>query len=193
MGYKILITCIIICGCVTSPMVYRTYIELLNKKYNANAICVNFKDKRKGLCGRAIAVKFDDGTEYYNSILDDDYCVSIHSRYIIVPSCITSMYRSLKRGVEIFLGDFWAIEIFNEKYDDNKGTYFVLVNTSKGESFLNSLDIVIHPTQIDYEECCMKYNWCIHRNPYPMPEEDRKVFFQNVVSIPFDQMSVKEF
>jgi hypothetical protein len=38
----------------------------------------------------------------------------------------------------------------------------------------------------------MKYNWCMHRNPYTMPEEDRKAFYQDVVSMPFDQMAAKD-
>lgn len=190
--YDNLITCDIICGCVSSPMVYRTYIEFLNDKYKANAVSVNFKDKRKGWRGKAIAVKFDDGTEYYNSILDDDYCVSFHSRYNIRPSCFNCKYRNLKRGADFTLGDFWAIEKYNEEYDDNKGTSFVLVNTSKGETLLNSLDLVIHPMDIDYEDYCMKYNWCMHRNPYTMPEDDRKTFYQDVVSMPFDLMAAKD-
>lgn len=190
--YDNLITCDIICGCVSSPMVYRTYIEFLNQKFQANAVSVNFKDKRKGWRGKAIAVKFDNGEEYYNSILDDDYCVSFHSRYNIRPSCFNCKYRSLQRGADITLGDFWAIEKYNEAFDDNKGTSFVLVNTSKGEKALQQLDLNIHRMDIDYEEYCMKYNWCMHRNPYGMPEEDRRTFYQDVVNMPFDQMAAKD-
>jgi len=190
--YDNLITCDIICGCVSSPMVYRTYIDFLNQKYVANAVSVNFKDKRKGWRGKAIAVKFDNGEEYYNSILDDDYCVSFHSRYNIRPSCFNCKYRNLKRGADFTLGDFWAIEKYNEAFDDNKGTSFVLVNTTKGEKALQQLNLNIHLMGIDYEEYCMKYNWCMHRNPYGMPEEDRKTFYQDVASMPFDQMAVKD-
>lgn len=190
--YSNLITCDIICGCVSSPMVYRTYIEFLNEKYNANAVSVNFKDKRKGWRGKAIAVKFDNGEEYYNSILDDDYCVSFHSRYNIRPSCFNCKYRNLKRGADITLGDFWAIEKYKEEFDDNRGTSFVLVNTEKGDAILNSLDLNIHKMGIDYGEYCMKYNWCMHRNPYKMREEDRRAFYQDVVSMPFDQMAAKD-
>ena len=190
--YDNLITCDIICGCVSSPMVYRTYIDFLNNKYNAHAVSVNFKDKRKGWRGKAIAVKFDNGEEYYNSILDDDYCVSFHSRYNIRPSCFNCKYRSLQRGADITLGDFWAIEKYNETYDDNQGTSFVLVNTEKGDKAINDLDVIIHPMDIDYEEYSTKYNWCMHRNPYAMPEEDRKAFYQDVVSMPFDQMAAKD-
>ena len=192
MEYENLITCDIICGCVSSPMVYRMYIDFLNKKYDANAVSVNFKDKRKGWRGKAIAVKFDNGEEYYNSILDDDYCVSFHSRYNIRPSCFNCKYRSLQRGADITLGDFWAIEKYNETFDDNRGTSFALVNTTKGEKALLSLDLNIHLMDIDYEDYCMKYNWCMHRNPYGMPEEDRGAFYQDVKSMPFDQMAAKD-
>ena len=190
--YENLITCDIICGCVSSPMVYRTYIDFLNKKFNANAISVNFKDKRKGWRGKAIAVKFDNGEEYYNSILDDDYCVSFHSRYNIRPSCFNCKYRNLQRGADITLGDFWAIEKYNEAYDDNRGTSFVLINTSRGDKALNELDLIIHPMDIDYEEYSTNYNWCMHRNPTGMPEESRNTFYQDVVSMPFDQMAAKD-
>lgn len=190
--YSNLITCDIICGCVSSPMVYRKYIDFLNKKYEANVVSVNFKDKRKGWRGKAIAVKFDNGEEYYNSILDDDYCVSFHSRYNIRPSCFNCKYRNLKRVADITLGDFWAIEKYNEEFDDNKGTSFVLVNTVKGETALKQLDLNIHLMDINYEEYCIKYNWCMHCNPYAMPEENRKNFYQDVASMAFDEMAMKD-
>lgn len=190
--YDNLITCDIICGCVSSPMVYRTYIEFLNQKYEANAVSVNFKDKRKGWRGKAIAVMFDNDKEYFNSILDDDYFVSFHSRFNIRPSCFNCKYRNLKRAADITLGDFWAIDKYNEAFDDNKGTSFVLVNTTKGEKVLLQLDLNIHLMDINYEEYCKKYNWCMHRNPYAMPDEDRKTFYKDVVSMPFDQMALKD-
>lgn len=187
-----LITCDIICGCVSSPGVYRTYIEFLNKKYNSNVVSVNFKDKRAGWRGKAIAVKFANGEEYLNSILDDDYCVSFHSRYNIRPSCFNCKYRSLKRGADFTLGDFWAIEQYQPEYDDNKGTSFVLTNTSKADKILNELDINKHLMDIDYEEYSSKFNWCMHRNPWTMPEEDRKQFYEDVWSMPFNEMAMKD-
>lgn len=190
--YENLITCDILCGCVSSPEVYKTYIEFLNNKYQSQAVSVNFKDKRAGWRGKAIAVKFANGQEYLNSILDDDYCVSFHSRYNLRPSCFNCKYRSLKRGADFTLGDFWAIEKYNEAFDDNKGTSFVLVNTTKADKLLNSLDLNNHVMDIEYEEYCMKYNWCMHRNPYAMPVEDRKTFYEDVKSMPFDEMAVKD-
>lgn len=190
--YDNLITVDLICGCVSSPMVYRTYIEYLNNKYATNVISVNFKDKRAGWRGKAIAVKFDNGTEYYNSILDDDYCVSFHSRYNIRPSCFHCKYRNLKRNADITLGDFWGVEKYNSSLDDNKGTSFVLVNTNKGDVLLNAIDMTLHLMDIDYEEYCNNVNWCMHRDPTGMPDGDRQTFYNDVKTMPFDQMSAKD-
>lgn len=190
--YNNLVTCDIICGCVSSPGVYKTYIDFLNKKYNSRVVSVNFKDKRAGWRGKSIAVKFASGEEYLNSILDDDYCVSFHSRYNIRPSCFNCKYRNLKRGADFTLGDFWAIEKYYPEYDDNKGTSFVLTNTTKATIILDELDVIKHPMDIDYEEYSTKFNWCMHRNPTGMPEQDRKTFYDDLYSMPFDQMAMKD-
>ena len=190
--YENLLTCDIICGCVSSPGVYKIYINHLNETHHSQVVSVNFKDKRAGWRGKAIAVSFANGEEYLNSILDDDYCVSFHSRYNIRPSCFNCKYRNLKRGADFTLGDFWAIEKYNPEYDDNKGTSFVLTNTEKGERILNELDIVKHLMDIDYEEYSSKFNWCMHRNPYTMPEEERKQFYDDLKSMPFNEMAMKD-
>lgn len=189
--YENLLTCDIICGCVSSPGVYKSYINHLNETHDSRVVSVNFKDKRAGWRGKAIAVKFANGEEYLNSILDDDYCVSFHSRYNIRPSCFNCKYRNLRRGADFTLGDFWAIEKYNPNYDDNKGTSFVLTNTQKADRILNDLDIIIHPMDIDYEDYSNKFNWCMHRNPYTMPDADRKQFYDDVQSMPFNVMAMK--
>lgn len=191
-SYDNLITCDIICGCVSSPEVYRTYIEYLNNKYQSNVVSVNFNDKRAGWRGKAIAVKFESGEEYLNSILDDDYCFSFHSRFNIRPSCFNCKYRNLRRGADFTLGDFWAIELYNPEFDDNKGTSFVLTNTSKADAIIKELDINIHLMEIYYEEYSNKYNWCMHRNPWPMPDGERKQFYDDVKSMPFNEMAMKD-
>lgn len=190
--YKNLITCDLICGCVSSPDVYKRYIGFLMEKYNSKVISVNFKDKRLGWRGKAIAVGFENGIEYYNSILDDDYCVSFHSRFNIRPSCFNCKYRSFQRSADLTLGDFWAIEKYAPEYDDNKGTSFVLVNTSKGEEYMNKIEgMEMVKMDIDLEEYATKYNWRLHKNPTGMPEDARRTFYEDVQSMPFNKMAIK--
>jgi len=191
--YENLLTCDLICGCVSSPDVFRRYIDFLNEKYQSKVISVNFKDKRRGRREKSIAISFQNGYEYYNSILDDDYCVSFHSRYNIRPSCFACKYRSLARVSDITLGDFWAIEKYNKEFDDNKGTSFVLINSAKGERYYNSLEnIDDHLMDIDLNQYCTLYNWCMHRNPTKMPKDERATFYSDVHTMKFDEMASKD-
>lgn len=190
--YENLITCDLICGCVSSPDVYKRYIDFISKKYDSKVTSVNFKDKRLGWRGKAIAITFENGQEYYNSILDDDYCVSFHSRFNIRPSCFNCKYRSLERSADLTLGDFWAIEKYAPQYDDNKGTSFVLVNTVKGNKYMQEIkDMEIVLMDIDLEDYATNYNWCLHKNPIGMPDDARKNFYNDVHTLPFDLMATK--
>lgn len=190
--YNNLLTCDLICGCVSSPDVYGRYIKFLTDKYGSKVVSVNFKDKRQGWRGKAVAVSFANGAEYYNSILDDDYCVSFHSRFNIRPSCFSCKYRSLERSADLTLGDFWAIEKYAPEYDDNKGTSFVLVNTSKGDMFLHKIEkMEMVRMCIDLEDYATKYNWCLHKNPTGMPGYDRKTFYEDLHTMSFDKMALK--
>ena len=63
----------------------------------------------------------------------------------------------------------------------------------KGQNILNNLDdITCRPMDIYYEEYANLYNWCLHKNPIGMPEEDRKQFYLDVDSMPFDKMAEKD-
>lgn len=190
--YQKLITCDLICGCVSSPEVYLKYILEIQDKYNSKVTFVNFKDKRKGWRGKGISILFENGEEYYNSILDDDYVVSFHSRYNIRPSCFKCKYRALNRGADITLGDFWAIEKYNPAFDDNKGTSFVMTNTRKGEEMVLMMpDMEVHELNIDVEDYSTKFNWCMHKNPDAPDVLKRKLFYDDLKSMPFDKVSEK--
>lgn len=59
--YEKLVTCDLICGCVSSPKVYSKYIYEIQNKYNSEVTFVNFKDKRKGWRGKGISILFKNG------------------------------------------------------------------------------------------------------------------------------------
>ena len=191
--YDNLLTCDLICGCVSSPMVYKKYIEYMNTKYASRAVKINFKDKRAGWREKGISIIFENGVEYYDSILNDDYIVSFHSRYNIRPSCFNCKQRSVKRSSDITLGDFWGIENYNQRIDDNKGLSIVLANTQKGEQAIKRLsDAEIIPMELDVEDYASKYNWCLHKNPTDMPREDRRHFYEDVMLMDFGEMAKKD-
>ena len=190
--YAGLTTCDLICGCVSSPKVYLRYIEYLSEKYDGTVVAVNFKDKREGWRAKSIAIAFDNGKEYYNSILDDDYVVSFHSRYNIRPSCFHCKYRSLRRVADITLGDFWAIEKYDPFFDDDKGTSWVMTNTTKGERMVNGMkDTDIAAIPLDINDYATRYNLRLHLDPEEPDRSCRAVFYRDLDLMTFDVLAVK--
>lgn len=188
-----LFTCDLICGCVSSPKVYKIYIQYLQEKFHSTIKSVNFKDKRNGWRDKSIAIRFENGKEYYNSILDDDYVVSFHSRYNIRPSCFHCKYRGLRRVADLTLGDFWAIEKYNNSYDDNKGTSFVMTNSYKGDYFLFTCEnfMNIHKMEINTADYCTKYNLRMLYNPTSPELSKRKAFYDDLDKLSFYLLSQK--
>lgn len=190
--YAGLTTCDLICGCVSSPKVYLRYIEYLSEKYDGTVVAVNFKDKREGWRVKSIAIAFDNGKEYYNSILDDDYVVSFHSRYNIRPSCFHCKYRSLRRVADITLGDFWAIEKYDPFFDDDKGTSWVMTNTTKGERMVNGMkDTDIAAIPLDINDYAIRYNLRLHLDPEEPDRSCRAAFYRDLDLMTFDVLAVK--
>ncbi len=98
----------------------------------------------------------------------------------------------MQRSADITLGDFWAIEKYAPEYDDNKGTSFVLVNTSKGDEYMHKIsEMEMVKMDINLEDYATKYNWCLHKNPTEIPEDARHTFYEDVHSMPFDKMAQK--
>jgi len=192
--FENLITADLICGCVSSPKVYERYTTYMEEKYGSVIKSVNFKDKRKGWNneGKAIAITFANGEEYYNSIFEDDYCVSFHSRYNIRPSCFHCKYRSVYRVADITLGDFWGIEHYVDNVVDRIGTSMAIVNTAKGLNILNSLyNMEVGEVDLDIHEYSIKYNCRIDQDPPEMPSTQRTVFYEDIKNEPFNVVSEK--
>ena len=68
-----------------------------------------------------------------------------------------------------------------------------MTNTQKGHEALKQLSgITLHRMDIDYEEYSTRFNWCMHRNPIGMPEQERRTFYEDVKTMAFDQMASKD-
>ena len=57
------------------------------------------------------------------------------------PSCSACPAKSGKCGSDITLADFWGISAFYPKWDDDKGTSLVLINSQKGMTLFGHLNV----------------------------------------------------
>ena len=85
-------------------------------------------------------------------------------------SCYNCSFKNFPRVADITIGDFWGVR---KKYDDNKGTSLIMVNSQKGKKLFNGIknDINAYPENLDN---AIKGNPAI-LTPSTMPAEYKEI------------------
>jgi coenzyme F420-reducing hydrogenase beta subunit len=136
--YDNLLTIDLICHGVTSPLMFKKYIEWESKRIQASILDFNFRSKENGWGltytytyysrGR---VRKKNGTcynnVYYKHFLDGD---------AYRECCYSCNYCRPERTGDFTIGDFWGVERFHLQFYSSKGVSSILVNTTKGNLYL---------------------------------------------------------
>lgn|GEM_PF-809627 len=141
--YENLLTMDFVCLGVNSPVAYKKYLEALEAKYNSKVISVQFKNKDFGWNKFHTKVVFENGEVYYGQRFEDPFYkgfIGIRSLYFR-ESCYNCSFKGFPRVADISLGDFWGVK---KKYDEDKGTSVVMLNSKKGEKIFKSVKRELH-------------------------------------------------
>ncbi len=135
--YSNLYTVDFICLGINSPLVFRKFIEELEKRNKAEVQEVHLKNKSKGWTNLGTMVKFKNGKVYYGNRITDPWVnayvsLRIHIRH----SCENCRYKSFPRIADISMGDFWGLRFTAE--EEKYGVSLALVNTLKGGILLKN-------------------------------------------------------
>lgn len=160
----------IICHGVPSPGVWRKYltetfgedsVAKQSPKSSLSLSSIEFRNKLMygwknfGFVVRGVA----SPKQGENSVLMSDifsrnpYMKGFMNNLYLRPSCHACNVKNLKSGSDITLGDYWGIASLIADYDDDRGVSAITVNTAKGKSLLDRLDIDCRETEFS-ELCC---------------------------------------
>lgn len=134
--YENLYTMDFVCLGVNSPVAYKKYLQLLENRYGSKVKNVWFKNKDYGWNNFHTKITMENGEEFYGSRNDDIFLkgfIGFKSLYFR-ESCYNCSFKNFPRVADITIGDFWGVR---KKYDDNKGTSLVMLNSQKGEVLFN--------------------------------------------------------
>ncbi len=131
--YDNLLTIDIVCHGTPSPLVYKKYLSELTAFNNEKILNTNFRNKIKGWTPYYLTTKTTI-TTYSTEVRQSDFMQAFLKNLSLRKSCATCPFATLPRQGDITLGDFWKIEKYNSKLNDNKGTSLVLINSDKGNS-----------------------------------------------------------
>lgn len=127
----------VLCHGVPSPKVLRDYIGMLEKRFEAKAVSIDFRCKKKGWKRLYIEVDFENGKKYFVFSGYDRYLSMFLNNMSLRPSCYECKFTTVHRQGDITLGDFWGIGRKYPERDDDKGISLVMLNTQKGSEIFN--------------------------------------------------------
>ncbi len=127
----------ILCHGVPSRKVWRKYLAYRKNEDYATPIAINFRSKEISWKTYCMNFKYEDGSEYSNSNVDDLFLRGFLRNLYLRESCYSCNYKSLERVSDITIGDFWEVKKFSENFD-MRGTSLVFTHTKKGEKILET-------------------------------------------------------
>lgn len=183
--YSNLLTIDFICHGVSSPGVFRMYLnEQLGNFSNSKDIIFSnfsFRNKKNGWKNFGMYFKMSKKSDnqssvfYYKTKRKDPFLRGFLCNLYLRPSCYKCQYRNHSCGSDITLADFWGIGVLKPNFDDDKGTSLLLINTSKGKDVLKQLkmrkiEISLHIIQSLFAKMVQPLN------------KDRKAFFLSFIA-----------
>ena len=150
--YPNLITLDIVCHGVPSSIIWRRHLQDISsdKKFrDQQIVTINFRDKREyGWKDFSLSINYTH--EQYSCNHHKDAFMNLFLKNMCLrPCCYNCQFKKNNSGADITLGDFWGIDKLFPNIDNNKGTSLVIVNTSKGNAFLDTENIIYKSVSLD--------------------------------------------
>jgi len=143
-----LLTIDIICHGVPSQLIYQDYIRFLEKKYSGTITVFDFRDKTYGWRNHVESFVINGKKR-----TKDTYSGMFYSNYFLRPCCGECPFASFSRPADITIGDFLGVSKVKNDFDDNKGVSVVIVNTDKGEKYVDMISESVHAYPVTKELC----------------------------------------
>ena len=183
--YDNLISVDIVCHGVPSPKVFKLYRDSLIKKYRNDIKDIGFRDKVNGWKEFSYVTEFKNGQIYSATLKQDTYMRGFLKDLYLRPSCYKCNSKNYTNGSDISLADYWGIENKHPKFDDDKGTSLLLLNSINGQDVFNSVSCNMEfiKTDLDY---AISNNPCIIRPVNYNPK--REEFFKKINDINIEKI-----
>lgn len=127
-----LLTADVLCHGVPSPAVFERYLESLGVGEKCR---IEFRNKDNGWKKYEVVV----GDRVHETFRANAYMKGFLSNLYLRPSCASCRFVGCRRLGDLTLGDFWGAGNFRKRYDDDKGTSLVLLNSPKARSIFQTL------------------------------------------------------
>ena len=134
---KNILTCDVVCHGVPSVIIFKRYINRLQKKYKSRINNISFRSKKNGWRNFSMEIRFDNlNKKYLKCHRVDPFMQEFLSNNYLRRSCYDCEFSRLPRYGDITLGDLWGAK---SGFYNPKGVSFISINSKKGEETIKKL------------------------------------------------------
>ncbi len=158
--YCNLITIEVACHGVPSESVFRSYINEIEKNTKSRVVSINFRDKKNSWNKYNISITLANGEEISQIFFQNDFMKGYINNFYLRNSCKNCMFKKMKSGSDILLGDFWGVNELGNPWNDDRGTSVVFINTIQGFDLFSKIksNILYKETNLEFSTY---FNPCI--------------------------------
>lgn len=162
----------VVCHGVPSSGVFKKHTKELKRKHG-NIATYEFRAKPNGWYGYETKIVFENGYQLSRNHWKDPYMVLFLKNMILMDACYSCKFKGSSKASDIYVGDYWRGEKLHEKFNDDKGTSVVMLNTTKGSKAFAAIkeQLNYEVTSINHVE---KYNSAVVK-PVLRPKMQRIV------------------
>ncbi|HQD50812.1 MAG TPA: Coenzyme F420 hydrogenase/dehydrogenase, beta subunit C-terminal domain [Defluviitaleaceae bacterium] len=175
----------LLCHGVSSPGVFKSYINYLEHIHKSKVISFSFrnKDVKKGMWKDYLtSVSFNNGKILHNNF--DLFTQGFLQGLFLRDSCLHCQYASRYRIGDIVIGDFWGIDKYNNSFATDKGISLIIPITDKGHRIASRLSNYMNIIEVDIAVALEK-NRALSA-PTPINQK-RSAFFEAFISKPINE------
>lgn len=188
--YDNLIIADFVCRGVSSPKVFRKYLDSFEERYGSPVVYSKALSKEFGWRDLVHKAILANGKSYYELNYENYFIKGyLYKNAYSRPSCYDCQFKGFPRIADITLADFWEIEKFDEKMDKNLGTSLVMINSQKGLAYFEKVKPRMNFIQIPFDSA-LQGNPELTKSLNP-PSIDRKSFFEDLDKMTFSEVALK--
>lgn len=175
--YPNLYTIDIVCHGVASPLLFKKFIQWLEKKERGKITFFNFRSKKNGWSSNyEYEYKINGKIKYRSSF--DPYYYSFLKGFSFRECCYRCKYSSPDRCGDLTICDFWGVEQEHPNFDNTNGASAILVNSKNGKDLWDANSKNFSFVESSFDKV-VKHNYNLQR-PTTRNKEIRDKFYENI-------------
>lgn len=149
--YENLFCCDLICFGTSSPLLWKSYVEFLERIKCSKLIEYKFRPKNWGWYQHNQLSVFENGKQYHSCAKSNLYIELYYSRLIMRPSCHNCKYTNLNRPSDITIADCRGVDKVISDFGAYDGASLVLINSDKGKEIFDNIksDLVFYSVNVN--------------------------------------------